>query len=132
MHVSPPVELTQLGQLPKQLINHERVATRVLLMRQRMPHLRNSGPRARPVPDPAPRMLRGHCLSRPSIACGCRCPQIALAQARHFEASTAFGSLQNGQVFTSAGAGSLTNIREIHQTTRAIATKAMIALMNEP
>jgi len=42
MHVSPPVELTQLGQLPKQLINHERVATRVPLMRQRMPRLRNS------------------------------------------------------------------------------------------
>ena len=58
--------------------------------------------------------------------------QIALAQARHFDASTAFASLQNGHVLTSAGGGSLMNIFAICQTTNAITMNAMIALMNAP
>ena len=39
--------------------------------------------------------------------------QISLAQARHFDASSAFGSLQNGQVFVAAAVSSLMNIFEI-------------------
>jgi hypothetical protein len=58
--------------------------------------------------------------------------QIWLAQALHFDASRTFGSLQKGQVLTSAGGGSLMNIRETHHTTKAMAMKAMIALMNAP
>src|SRR5512143_780170 len=57
---------------------------------------------------------------------------MALAQARHFEASTAFASLQNGQVLAAAGGGSLMNVRDTCQTTKAITTKAMIALRNVP
>ena len=59
-------------------------------------------------------------------------PQMALAQARHLDASTAFGSLQNGHVFTSSGGGSLMNTLATCQTTNAITMNAMIALMNAP
>ena len=58
--------------------------------------------------------------------------QMALAQARHFDASGAFDSLQNGQALTAAGGGSLMNIRDTCQTTKAITTKAMIAFRNVP
>src|SRR5512132_496161 len=57
---------------------------------------------------------------------------MALVQALHFEASTAFASLQNGHVLTSAGGGSLMNIREIHHTTSATMMNAITALMNRP
>ena len=60
---------------------------------------------------------------------------MALAQALHFVASTAFGSLQNGHVFDVAGsaaASSLMNILEIHQTRNAMTTNAINALMNRP
>jgi len=134
MSVAPPIELPQLVQLMQQLFDHDCVATLVLLACQRScPCRGNPGPlAARPASDPALGMLRGHCLSRPGITFRSRRLQIALVQALHFEASTAFASLQNGQVLTSAGAGSLMNIREIHQTTKAITKKAMIALMNAP
>ena len=57
---------------------------------------------------------------------------MALAQARHFEASSAFASLQKGHVLTSGVASSLMNILLIWNTTNAITRKAMIVLMNAP
>jgi len=57
---------------------------------------------------------------------------MVLAQARHFVASTAFDSLQNGHVLVASGAGSLTSMRETCQTTNAITTNAMIALRKVP
>jgi hypothetical protein len=134
MSVAPPVELPQLVQLIKQLFDHDCVATLLLLACQRSCPIRGTpGPlTARPASDPALGTLRSHCLSRQGITFRSRRLQIALVQALHFEASTAFASLQNGHVLTSAGAGSLMNIREIHQTTKAITMKAMIALMNAP
>ena len=46
-------------------------------------------------------------------------------QALHFEASTAFASLQNGQVFTSSGGASLMNVTLIRQTTNAMITNVI-------
>src|SRR6267142_3746763 len=58
--------------------------------------------------------------------------QISLAHALHFVASTALGSLQNGQVLTACAGSSLMNILEICQTTNAITTNAMSALTKAP
>ena len=58
-----------------------------------------------------------------------------LAQCMHFDASTAFGCRQNGQVFAGAGAAagsSRMNIFEIRQTTNATITNEMTELMNTP
>ena len=131
--VAPQVELPQLVQLTKELFDPDFAATLVLLVCQRScPIGGTPGRSERPASDPARGMLRGHCLSRHGITFRSRRLQIALVQALHFEASTAFASLQNGQVLTSAGGASLMNIREIHQTTKAITMNAMIALMNAP
>ena len=53
-------------------------------------------------------------------------------QALHLVASTAFASLQNGQVFTSSGGASLMNVTPMRQTTNAMTMNVMIALMNVP
>ena len=79
-----------------------------------------------------PARSRTDASRRPEGSCAAGVGQIALAQARHFDASTAFASLQNGQVLTSAGGGSLMKLLLICQTTNAITMKAMIALMNAP
>ena len=57
---------------------------------------------------------------------------MELPQARHFVAPAAFASMQNGQFLTSAATSSLTNILDSRQTTKAMTTKAMIALRNAP
>ena len=59
-------------------------------------------------------------------------PQISLVQALHFVASSAFGSLQYGQVFTSSAGASLMKVRLICQTTKAMITNAITALTNAP
>jgi hypothetical protein len=58
--------------------------------------------------------------------------QIVLVQARHFVAPGEFGSMQKGHALTSAGGGSLMNIRLICQTTNAMITKAITALRKAP
>lgn len=132
--VAPLVELPQLVQRPEKILDHSRIVPLVLLV----------GQRACPISRTATARTGGHHKARPvavartsrislprcaRIAGAC---QIALAQARHFEASTAFGSLQKGHVFTSAGGASLMNIFETCQTKKAMTMNAMIELMNAP
>src|SRR5664280_160691 len=61
--------------------------------------------------------------------------QIAEVQALHFDASTAFDSLQKGQVLEGAdgaAGASLISSRPIQKTTKATMTKAMTRLMKLP
>ncbi len=81
---------------------------------------------------PGPRELSEGGRGLRTLARASGAAQIALAQARHFDASTAFASLQNGQVLAAAGGGSLMNVRDTCQTTNAMTTNAMIALRNVP
>ena len=138
MSVASPVELPQLGQLLEKLFDHDCVATLLLLVMQRSRP--NCGTPDRSQCGHRPWSPRGCCgdvpfavatLRRRAVAVRLE-GQIALVQALHFVASTAFASLQKGHVLTSGAGGSLMNMREIHQTTKAITMKAMIALMNAP
>ena len=152
MSVTSPVELPQLFQLSEKLIDHDRIATLALLVRQRSCLIRGTpgrtqrGPKQMVAPlgvaqgSHSPWRCYVHLTltfdRRPGESYSPRADQMALqmalAHALHFEASTAFGSLQKGQVLTSAGGGSLMNIREIHQTTNAMTMNVMIELMNRP
>ena len=83
-------------------------------------------------PRPAPRAARSRRRSRRRRLERPRHGQIAEVQALHFEASTAFASLQNGHVLTGSAGSSLINDRLMRKTTAAMTMNAITTLMNAP